>query len=478
VAAEIQITDGIDGEVLLDLNRRSGSGAGIMLGARDQIDLAGVSLPTDGEDRPVVWSQTVGPTPLASRTIQLPLVVFSATPQDLPMAIRDLHEAVRRPWWLRIVRHGSTTPVWLRCYPTAPKVESNPTSTGPSTAVRVMVQARTDPYAYGQRVDSVPALIPQDPTMPGAFVLDLNEVGGDSLTPLTISTDDQQLIGSDTGTLIAVRRRGNPQQLGPLWHQAEAAALTALGANPPVMSTFTDDPEMSGAAAASVQFADVGTAATYGQFAWAAPFSGPEAPGLYRVLVRARRSGAAGDVTVAFRVVVGPTYREATWSASGSDTRVIDCGVIPVPVGMPDYQASPASIRGAVAADTRLLVWRPSAGGGRIDIDWIAFVPADEGCAVLWAEGVTGPVGSWMSVDGYDHTVRVFNGYPFAGSSWAVGQNLNVVTRVSGAMPMLGPGTNRLYVVGGLSPSPNAVWEPSRAVSLQVSYWPRWTWLT
>jgi hypothetical protein len=480
MAAVAQIVAGIDGAVLADLNGWDGaSGAGTLLGARSRLDMAAVELARQQTDRAVVWSPTVEPEELASRSITVPLVVMTDDPADLPAQVARLNALVRKPFWLRVRRHGSSTTVHLRCWPTVPRWSATMTAAGAQGVAVGTLETQTDPYGYGPRIDIPPAEVQQDPSVAGAWVLDIDNVQGDSPTPICVSSTDQELLGNDHGLLIAVRRRGTPSALGPVVAQAETATLRPLGRNAPTMATFTMDPAFSGGGGVSINFAASGGADSLGQLTvpGSAFFAGPEAPGVYRLLVRARRSGGSAGLEHNVRAAVGPFTSDALFTASGSDTRVLDLGLVQVPIGQPTYYAAPHTSAGAVAPDITLLCWKTSTGAGRLDVDWLALVPADEGQGVSYgaAGGIT--AGYWWHLDGYDHTPRVFTGHPYAAGVYAAGQLPLAGLRFVGGVPKIGPGSNRLWFVGGLQLGAQGSWPPDKVINVQVSYWPRFGWL-
>lgn len=479
MAALLQIVDGIDGPVLVDLNTAGQGAGGVLLGDRGEVNLTSVDVTKRGDDQPVVWSAAAGPEGLGTRTVTLPLVVHAAHPSQTADLVATVNRLTRRPWWLRVRRHGSDRIVHLRCWPTAPKWASP--VTGPQvTIARGTVEARTDPYGYGPRVDAAFVDVVQDPSVPGAWTADIDNVQGDSPTPLCLSSDDPALLTEDHGLLIAVRRRGIPSLVRPVVAQAETAALLPVGTNPPTMTVISGDPDMSGGAGVSVVFADAGGTSSLGQLTipGATYLTDPiEATGTYRLLVRARRVGDSAGLEHNVRATVGPYVADALFTAGGADTRVLDLGLVQVPAGQPPYHAAPHISAGSVCPDVTLLVWRTSAGTGRLDVDWVALIPADEGHGIATGRAGGVPSGRWWHLDGYDHTPRVFTGWPYGPGAYAAGQSPSSGLRFVGGVPQLSPGSNRLWVLGGLHLGSQGTWPPSKVIRVQVSYWPRYGWL-
>ena len=122
MAGLVQIVDkvGTGGSVLLDLNRHVG---GIMLGARDQVSLAEVELARS--DAPFAWSPLAdpgAPADLRAREITVPVVLFAGSADAAGALVRKVQQLTRGRFVLKLQRHGSTVPVWLRCMPTVPRL--------------------------------------------------------------------------------------------------------------------------------------------------------------------------------------------------------------------------------------------------------------------------------------------------------------------------------------------------------------------
>jgi hypothetical protein len=247
------------------------------------------------------------------------------------------------------------------------------------------------------------------------------------------------------------------------------------------VATFAADGTFSNSSGMRITFpvASTGGLDSYAVIG-AHPFalSGAEAAGLYKLLVRIRRSGGAAGVDVWMSAAVGALPAQDVLFPGGTenDTRVIDVGYVPVPCGQPVYQANPggAATTGAAAPQIDLTVWKTPGNAGVVDLDWIALVPADDDLGLETVAGVVTTAGSWWMLDGYDHTPRVFNGDPRSGGSLSRGMSLvgQAMTFVGGA-PRVQPGNNRLYVVGGLGGKTAPVWAPSTVVPMHWYYWPR-----
>jgi hypothetical protein len=117
-------------------------------------------------------------------------------------------------------------------------------------------------------------------------------------------------------------------------------------------------------------------------------------------------------------------------------------------------------------------VVRATEGTGTFDIDWIGLFPADQDAGVL---EVSAAVSGVLALDGWDHQPRTFTTDPYTGTtpSASGGVGLSFV----GGAPRLQPGSNRLYIVGGLGTATGSARTPALSLDISASYWPRHGWL-
>jgi hypothetical protein len=474
----VQIVDGVGGAVLLDLN--SGS---VLLGQRSNVKLGDVDL---GKiDRPVQWTSqtsTAAPDDLVSRQITAPIVAVCASPDAAAAFVASLHRLVQSPFVLKIQRHGGTVPVWLRCWPSAPRFDTQVAGAGvPTNVVIGTLQADTEPYAIGARVDVAAATVTQDPTSAGAFTLDVNGVTGDSLTPAVLRFSTDVVSNVVDQMMVAVRRRGTPSAIATtsLVVQAESgsSAVIAGGTPAPTLSTFTGDATFSGASGGGGVRATFPSGALNGSPGFAVTvtpsLSGVEAPGQYHVLARVRRSGGAAGQPLLLWTSVGPAVLRESYVSGGADTRVVDLGIVQVPIGQPPFMAAPEGPRTAISAAIKLQVYKQWAGAGVVDVDWIGLVPADQDCGMLTVDSPAPGTGLTVVVDGYDAGTRIYSADPYGGGS-PVAQGATAVSWIGGP-PRLRPGNNRLWLITGLGAG--VVRAPSVSFPTAVSYWPRYRWL-
>jgi hypothetical protein len=627
MAVILRIVDSVGGTtVLFDLNTTPGGGS--LLG-RPELQLAATQL-ADTVERGTFWQPSNAFAELGPRTLNIPLVIVGTTPDDLATRISALLLATRTPWVLEVRRHTASVSSWLRCDPCIPQFDTRVSAAGAPTYAVGTLTCTTEPYAYGARVDVTGTNIPQDPATAGAFVLDVNGVLGDSLTPAVIKTVDGDLTQPPIGssTILAVRRHGTPANLTGLFRQADnpdavgtsgtlantvsnkqltsnVATLTigahpflvgetitvALAAADPVfdgvqvitaiaattvsyakvnanigstssggtvtgpavglqffgINTVTNkaltsnvatltigahallvgqsilvalvaaDPVFDGTytitavTTTTVSYArvnaNVGSTASGGTvrdsgFSGGAgerinfktgylAFSGSgilqynafgvtglEAPGVYRLIGRFRRVGGSIGQEHIIRPTWGPfTPQDYLYTAGGSDLRVIDLGLVQVPVGQPQQIAAPTAELGATAPRLLLNLYKNSNGAGSLEIDWLALIPADESHGMIAQTGAAATATDQLVLDAYQNLAMYTDGDPYNTATRMLGPSPTMSLLYVGGMPVLAPGNNRIYVVGGLGTSGGAAWTIATLVTLTVSYWPRYAWL-
>lgn len=460
---------------LLDLNdnpagilvQRSGGGGGAL-------ELGEVAA---GDSAMPVWSQPDAITEVTTRRITVPVILFGASVDAVGAKVGSLVRLVSRPWVLRVRRSGATTDGWLRCYPTIPQMGSAVTGAHGGGVATGVITASTEPYAYGARVDAGPTSVPQNPNSASAFVLDVSAPAGDAPTPVVIRcSDTTNLLGGAHATLVAVRRSGAPASLTGLYASADAGTGTVLGANVTVTDPFADATFSGGN---GVRFAYgtsyAGGSANAGRITYTPAVTGAEAPGLYKLLARVRRS-VSEDIL--FIATIAGLYNldPLTFTAGGLNTRVLDLGLVQLPAGQPQQLAAPSPAQiGAAPPSIQVDVTKGATGVAvNVDLDWLALIPADEDMGVVYQSAAVAS-GVWLTLDGYAQEAFLSTGDPFLAAS--TGYSGAVRTDWVGGVPRLYPGvTNRLYFMVGLN-ALGAVPANTVTPAFTVSYWPRYTWL-
>jgi hypothetical protein len=462
---------------LLDLNdtaaqtillQRGGASSGLNLASVEANDVA---MP--------VWTPSGAATvpEATTRQISVPVHLLGATVDAVAARVQSLVRLCGQPWVLRVRRSGSSIDGWIRCYPTIPQIETRITGLdqGRGAASGVVV-AQTEPYAYGARVDRAAASVPtQDAAAAGAFVLDVTGVSGDAPTPAFIRISDTSLIGAAHGTLIAIRRSGTPTSLSGYVVQAETGTGTALGSGVTATDPFVDATLSSGNGVRYAYTAAYTSGSGQGRIVFTPSLSGAEAPGLYKLLARARRSTA--DEFTFYTTVAGLyTFDNVLFPTGGTNTRMIDLGIVQLPAGQPQQFAAPTStMLGADSPSIQVDVFKTTGtSAANLDLDYFLLVPCDEDAGAVY-QSAAAPVGAYLVVDGYAQDAYLTSGDPFTGGS--TGSSAAVRLDYVGGVPRLYPGvTNRLFIVSGFNSAgtPPAL---SQAPTFTVTHWPRYTWL-
>jgi hypothetical protein len=480
VAAILQIVAAVGSTTaLLDLNDNP---AGILVqkgtGSGSGLSLADV---TAGDDRMPIWTSPGGATvpEATARTITVPVHLLGSTPDAVGTKVQTLVKLLGQPWVLRVRRSGASVDGWIRCYPTIPQIDTDITGLDQQRAAAAgVIVADTEPYAYGARVDKASTTVPtQDASTAGAFVLDVTGVAGDAPTPAFVRCSDTTLIGAAHGTLLAIRRSGTPASLTGLSTQAEAGTGTVGGANVTVTDPFVDA-TLSGGNGIRYAYAAAyvpASGANYGRVVYTPSLTGAEAPGLYKLLVRARRS-TSDEFTFWPKVAGLYALDSVLFPAGGTNTRMIDLGIVQLPAGQPQQLAAPTpAVIGADPPSIQVDIWKTTGtAASNLDLDYFLLVPCDEDAGVIY-QSAAAPASSYLTVDGFAQDAYLTTGDPLVAAS--TGSSSAVRLDYVGGVPRLYPGvTNRLLVVTGF----NSVGSPpalTQAPAFLVSHWPRYTWL-
>lgn len=478
MAAILQIVASVGSTTpLLDLNdnpagvlvQRGGVGAGLDLAS---VDATGAAMP--------VWTQPGGATvpEATARTITVPVHLLGSTLDVVGAKVQTLAKLVGQPWVLRVRRSGASTDGWIRCYPTIPAITTDVTGAHGGGVASGVITAQTEPYAYGARVDLASKTVAlQDATSASAFVLDVAGVTGDAPSPVFIRCSDTGLTGAAHGTLFAVRRSGTPTNLSvsSLVVQATSGTSSVIGTNV-TASALSADAGLSGGTGRRWAYAAAYTTASgQGRISFTPTLSGAEAPGLYKLLARVRRS--TSDEYTFYPYIAGFQYAldSVVFASGGSNTRVIDLGIVQLPTGQSQQLAAPTpALLGADTLTFNLDIFKTSGtAASNLDVDWFMLVPCDEDCGTVYQSGAAAS-GAYLTMDGYSQDAYLTTGDPFLSTS--TGSSPQLRLDYLGGVPRLYPGiTNRMFIVGGFS----TVTSPalSQAPAFLVSFWPRYTWL-
>jgi len=479
----MRVVTGVGGATVLDLNATPGGG---VMAARGGQTWAQTTLTDDQMSDSTSaswWTPLVNPSEVADRRITVPLKVQGTSQNDVAARVSALQQAVDTPWTLEVRRHGATQSGWLRCRPANLQVTATINAVGSSFFADALLTAQTEPYALGAVVDTGDLTFTQDTSVASALYADVNGVPGDALAPTLIRWNLATPVGAGLtthGSWWAVRRqspaRPTPSNLTGLVQQGEASTGTTLSSGNVTTSVVTGDSALAGSSGRRFTFGAGASVNDTGEARYTFTQSGPDGVGRYRVLGRFRRGGGGAGIqhtiTPAFGAYAPQTV---TWPAGGVDTRVLDLGLVQLPVGQPVQVAAPLSApRGGSLVGCRVVVSKNgAAGAGTFDIDWLALVPADED-AGMWR--TVQDTACWVFADGYALEPGFSTTDPLSGvSPTLLGMERFMGSYWTAGMPRLAPGSNRIYCVQGVTGA--VVWPKTSSVVARVAYWPRYRWL-
>ncbi|GAB3250912.1 hypothetical protein [Kineosporia babensis] len=482
MTAILQIVDGLNGPLVMELNRVL-NGQGGLIGRGHNLAEGQLAGFVQGEAQ---WSPLSGQTALGRRTISIPVTLWEQSHDLLGQRVSKLMQCTSQPWWLRIRRSGGTQNSWLRCFPCTPQIETVISASNSAPVARGQIVAETDPYAYGARVDGGEVLVPQDPLNSSAWKRDILDVPGDAITPLLLRLNDEAAFSAAFGAFVSMRRRQTPAEVysSKLIRQAESSANTRAGTPGEItFTTLTGDAALSQDAGVRVNFLSGYPAGRSGSITFAEPtLTGANAVGTYRMFVRVRRNGNANNQHLVMRAFTNNSNLapdEVVVPAGGAATRLVDLGLVQWPSAQPATIMAPIPTpSNADATPVTLQIWRRSAGAATVDIDYMIWVPADEDSGYLETDSaLLQPATQFVNVDGFSHQAVLTSSDP-RGPHVIVGQGYGANTptpRWVGGAPHVRPGNNRLFIVAGTTAS--SVWPKGRDISVRYSYWPRFAWL-
>lgn len=407
------------------------------------------SLLVDGEHYPAAS--------YGNRVLSLILRV-EGTEDEAAAQFQLLYRELDRAGNILRYQPGTTDPVYFRTHRCGPDA----VTWDPFTReVRVKIPA--DPFALGLRETLSPVAVSNDPA--GGLVLDVDSPRGDVETPLYLSVDASDVArvpeSGGTGrvqTAIAVRRRGTPSAVSIVL-QAESMSPT----------TDTSAVAVAGASGGSVLRTTFTTLATMQERAAGTFPSGADsvdARGTYRVFLRCKQNTSADVMQIQARFVVGGVYvtSDAVAGPAGGVWRWVDLGLVQLPGG---YDPVTDGLSGSPLAVDAMSVYIHAArtsGSGSLDLDALAFMPADDRlCLIKWPEVTTD--------DAYvvDST---------AGEVYAVGASGEVsgsLVELIGGPPMVTPGADaRLWIIRDVGQTTNGGDLITSTTDITPYYWPKY----
>lgn len=397
------------------------------------------SMIRDGEEIPA--------SAYDNRILRLTVEVTAANEDTLATNLQTLgRELDRRNNILMFQSHGAGNPVFFRTFRSPDYQRRRPNPQGLLVECDLMIVA--EPFAYGLQETILNAVTVTNNPATNQYADTAATVKGDVPTPAYIETTG---ITASLKQLIAVRRHGTP---GYIYEQAEN------------MTNGTDAADVVDATCSAGNKVRVtpGTATeatrlTWNPFPRATPTSDDR--GVYRVFARVSKTTGADVWQVRVRHTATGWIANidnplVTLLAASTQWHMVDLGLIQLPPGQDPIYDGYSNVQWAFE-DTQLLLRAVRvSGGGNLDIDYIALIPASEELAIASANG-TAATFLW---DGPMDVVRPANGIT----------TLCTFAR-AGAIPLLSPGqVNRIHVLRQLMAT-DAI---ADTVTLTVKYWPRW----
>lgn len=353
--------------------------------------------------------------------------------------------AVANPLFFRTLRSAATTVHW------------------DPVLKRVEVEILAEPFALGLR-ETLPTIsVSNDAAaVSNGLYFDVTAPKGDVETPLFLSTTATDL--NQRVSVIGTRRRGTPAAM-PFIVQAEAlgaaaAADTTLQPNDPAMSgpgsnywrvTFATQPSMQ-------QRLSIGT--------WPAAPS-VDTRGTYRVFARVRKSIPGDGIALRLRAVAGQyvVTNDLAATTFGSQLHWVDLGQVSFPLGVDPgtdgYSGEPIPVRGLTFE-----VHAGRTGGtsaGTLDIDVLAFVPADDRLAVIKWPNLAFPAA--FVLDSARAMAYAIDAGPVVRST--------ELAQIAGSTPMISPGvTNRIAFLKNVGTT--VVDDKTEVSAITPYYWPRY----
>lgn len=402
-----------------------------------------------------------GSPPTASaydnREITLVLTLSSAlTDNAAATQLQALYRELDRPTNLLQYIPGSVTnPVFFRTFRTSPDdVLFDPLL----KQVRVTVLA--EPFAVGVRVDVGPTTVNNNPAAgSNGLFLDLTGIKGDVETPLFIEYADGA--GGLARSVFAIGVRTGAAPYPNRFLQAESMSLASASD----MSVVADA-AMSGGSKARCTFATVPGMGVRVSSKFPNPTlpAGAENWGVYRVYARVAQT-VATDV-ISMKAGAASSNTDVT-IRSQTAPQLVDLGTLDSTFGSVTTGGhGVAEYRVEDMVSPMLISAARLSGSGSLDIDYIVFVPADE-CFGSWISALTAPGATYLWViDGVSDAAYIATALSGATpGKWGLGGGA-----ITGRLPRVMPGDNRLVIVETASPSlTNAI---TTSISMTIRYWP------
>lgn len=398
----------------------------------------------------------------ANRTITLSLVLLpnSLTEDEAATAFQQLSRELNRQTNILRFQQNTTEAVFFRTHRAdfrAHKFERY--------ARRATVQVPADPFAYGP-LESLPNItIDGDPASANAIYADVGPIKGDVETPLLLRT--QRYFSSPDRParqgVFGVRRVVEDESVMVGFAQAESLTLGTDASTQTVSGYSGGTPNC-----VRVSFA---TATLQSRLSGRLPLpSAPEARGRYRVYARVKKSVSGDTVTMQLRwggTTPTTISNTAVTLPTGTDKIIVELGDVSSPVGADPvydgYSGVELNLSSTTAPLFDLLASRT--GSGNLEIDFLAFIPADDQLALVSFPAYGGGSGPRLIWDGPNSTV-----YRAAPSS--VLDSSPPASLIGASALMVSPrATNRIFSLYDVTP---AAITTLTGETYEVAYWPRY----
>lgn len=399
----------------------------------------------------------VGASAYGNRELNLVLNLFSVG-DAAATQVQTLQRELDRPMnLLQYTPGGVTNPVFFRTFRTSPdNVQWD------VTRKKVTVTVLAEPFALGLREDLAAITVRNDPTLTNGLFCDLTGIKGDVETPLFIEYADGGAGLARSGFAVGVRAGASPYP--NRFQQAESMSVLND-------TSVVADATFSGGSKTRTTFATVPTFG--GRLTSNLPNltdpAGAENWGVYRIFARVAQTVAGDVITMATRTA--GTYNRAVTIKSQTQPQLVDLGTLDSTLGV-------STVGGYAVADYRIedqaiLVIGASrtSGTGSLDIDYVAFVPADE-CFGAW-KAFTDVVNTTDLgvIDGPNDATYIATTL----TGGTPGRGAINSSSIQGRLPRVMPGSNRLVIVestkGQTPPTSNLL---TTSISMTIRYWPRY----
>jgi hypothetical protein len=400
----------------------------------------------------------VGASAYGNRELTLVLKLIPASANTAAAQLQLLHRELDRPTnLLQYIPEGAANAVFFRTFRSSPDaVQFDP------ILKQVHVTLLAEPFALGVREDLAAITVRNDPTLVNGLFCDLTGIKGDVEVPLFIEYADGGGGLARSGFTVGVRSGSAPYP--NRFIQAES------------MSAVTDtsvvaDAAFSGGSKARTTFVGIQALAARlgGKFPNLTDPAGAENWGVYRVFARVAQTVATDVISLAIGAGAGTNSPSVTIK-SQTQPQMVDLGTVDATAGLATaggYAATEYRIE--YQAALRFYAARTS-GSGSLDIDYLVFVPADE-CLGSWSAFPDALAATDLGVlDGPNDSAYLAT----ALSGATPGRYGAWPAAITGRLPRVMPGNNRLVIVESSKDVPPTTNLLTSSINMTIRYWPRY----